>query len=103
MTGIVTVAPKVRMKKSRLARNFPTTNSQAFIGKVSSISQVFSLRSCAQVRIVIAGMKMHSIMGMFAKYGRISATGNVKKEAINNPTLMDMKTIMNTYPIGDLK
>jgi hypothetical protein len=53
--------------------------------------------------MVIAGMNMQSIIGILAKYGRISATGNEKKDVMNNPTLMDIYTIMKIYPMGDVK
>ena len=94
ITGIVAVAPRVKATKIRLATNFPTVNSHAFMGKVSSISHVFSLRSCAQERMVMAGIKMHSIKGRLAKYSRMSAVGKEKKGVMNKPTLMVTNTII---------
>ena len=94
MTGMVNVEVKVNVRKTRAARNFPMTSSQAFMGKVRSISQVFSFRSSAQMRIVTAGMNTAKRIGRFAKKGRMSATGNMKKEVMNRPTLIVTKTMM---------
>ena len=85
--GIVRVPAKALRKNVKLAANLPSTSSCGCMGNVSSISQVFCLRSSAHSRMVTAGRKMHIKMGTVEKKARMSALRNVKNGVINNPTL----------------
>ena len=64
---------------ARAARNLPSTSSPSRNGRVSSTSRVPSLRSSAQPRMVIAGIRKTKTMGMTGNRERRLATPRRKK------------------------
>jgi len=103
INGMGALNKSIITRKTKQEKNFERTTSEDRTGKVISTSTVPLLFSSAHSDIVTAGRTNIKIMGSIPKKDLIDDCPSRKKVCMNSHPAIIKKTVITTYPSGELK